>query len=387
MVLRFRQAGDRAVLALLFTSFLVVAIDGQALSPLFPLLGRQFGVDPGRAVLVTGSFQVALLLSPLLARWSHGRSKAFLLAGMAVFAAGCWLAGAAVAFSGFLGARFTIGLASAFFLPAVGAYVGDRFPYALRGRAMAAVRSAWSLAGVAGIPLAARVAERVGITPLFGALALAGAAMLILLGLLLPPPPPPAPRSVTALRSSGHWTVLVVAALWIMGPCSVFYFLAAHLEGRFTLPTTAIGAVFSLCAAAGLVGNLVSGWGADRWGKRTMVVLGLVLMAAALAALPHAPTLGAAVLLAAGMTLALETGWTSFQTLAGELQPRARGEILAAANLGYGLGSIVMAGVAPWLWGMGGFGGALTLGLVATFAALALTLGCLPAVPGDGWRS
>ncbi|MDQ7794376.1 MAG: MFS transporter [bacterium] len=388
LVFRARtQAGSAVGLVLLFLAFLVVAIDGQALSPLFPLLGRRFGVDPGRAVLVTGSFQVAMLLSPLLIRVHRGRAKRLLLAGMAVFVAGCRLAGAARSFGPFLGARFVVGLASALFLPALGAYVGERFPYAVRGRAMAFVRSAWSLAGVAGIPLAARVAERAGIATLFGGLSIAGVASLVLLAVFLPSTPGPPQLPVSARPSPAHLVVMAIALMWIMGPCSVFFFLAAHLESHFGLATTAIGSAFSLCAVAGLAGNLASGWAADRWGKRKVTVLSLTLMGVVLAGLPMAATASKAILLAAAMTMALEWGWSAFQAIASEVDPGARAATLAAANMGYGLGNIVVASLAPWLWRAGGFGVALTFGLGAALGALVLTVGLLPPVSEDSTAS
>jgi len=374
LVFRVGRTDDAGVLAQLFIASLVVAVDGQALSPLFPLLSRQFGVDPGTVVLATGAFQTGLLLAPTLAR-SDRRDRVMLIAGLATLAGACWMCAGVSRFWPFVGARFLAGLASAVFGPALGAYLGDRFAYGRRGRAVALTRSAWSVAGVVGIPLAASVVQRAGTEAFFRAMAGAALAGAVMLGLALPPASAAGQHGPRPVRPVSYRWAFWLSALWIAGPCCVFFFLAAYLETRFGLSTPAVGVAFSLCALAGLAGSLAGGWAADRWGKLPVARAGLGLMASSLGGMLATAKLVPVLLLAAFMTLGLELGWAAFQAMATELDPHGRSRAVASTTLGYGAGSIAVAVLSPWLWLMGGFPVAVALGLTAALLALALAAG------------
>ena len=372
LVMRCRMPTDeRSILAIIFLCFLVVALDGQALSPVFPQLARQFQVDPGRIILVSGAFQLALMVGPCLAPMYAGKEKAALAGGIAMFIAGSASSAYAHSFTGFLAARFVTGLASAIFVPAASAYLAGHLASPRRGRGLGLVRSAWSLAGVAGIPFAVKVIGEQGSRALFAGLALAG---MVCLGLATSlPASGPVSRQEPAGRRAGG-AVLSIAWLAILGPTGVFFFLASHQKTQFGWSAEAVGYLFACCAAAGLMGALSGGWLADRWGKRIAAGLGFSLLSLVMMALRAASGPWEVAGWAAAMTFCLELGWVSFQAWILESSRVDRGRAMASANLGYGMGGVTMAAGGAWLWDKGGMTAVATSGMLAAILAVVLVL-------------
>jgi DHA1 family inner membrane transport protein len=361
----------RGILAITFLCFLVVAVDGQALSPVFPQLARQFQVDPGRVILVSGAFQLALMFGPYLAPRYAGKEKSALIAGVAIFIAGSAISAYAASFTTFLAARFVTGMASALFVPAASAYLAGHLAGPGRGRGLGLVRSAWSLAGVAGIPLAVKVIGEQGSRIFFAGLALAG---ILCLGLTRRLPAAVASPRWEYARGRPGGAVLAIAWLTLLGPTGVFFFLAVHQKTQSNWSAEAVGYLFAGCAAAGLAGGLMGGWLADRCGKRRIAGLGISLLALIMMALRGASGPWQAAAWATAMTFSLELSWVAFQAWILELPGVDRGRAVASANLGYGMGGISMAAAGAWLWDHGGMAAVATSGMLAAMAAVALVL-------------
>ena len=383
LVMRCRIPTDeRSILAIIFLCFLVVALDGQALSPVFPQLARRFQVEPGRIILVSGAFQLALMFGPRLAPMYAGKEKSALAGGIAVFVAGCILSAYAPSFSAFLAARFVTGLGSALFVPAASAYLAGHLASSRRGRGLGLVRSAWSLAGVAGIPFAVKVIGDQGSRAFFAGLALAGIGCLGLTTSL--PASGPLSRQESAGGQAGG-AVLGIAWLAILGPTGVFFFLSTHQKTQFGWSAEAVGYLFACCAAAGLAGGLAGGCLADRWGKRVAAGLGFSLLSLVMMALRGASDPWEVAGWAAAMTFCLELGWVSFQAWVLESPGVDRGRAMASANLGYGMGGITMAAAGAWLWDSGGMTAVATSGMLAAMLAVILVLrGGSREPPGEG---
>lgn len=130
------------------------------------------------------------------------------------------------------------------------------------------------------------------------------------------------------------------------------------------LTLAAIGLIFPARAVGSIVGNLVAGVGSDRLGRRRMVWLSSLLLAAALAAsalvAPWPIFLAAFVLISAAQG-AIGTG---LNALIADANRQARARALNTLHAVYGLGAAISPlfigyvldlGV-PWRWALGGTG-------------------------------
>lgn len=183
------------------------------------------------------------------------------------------------------------------------------------------------------------------------------------------------PISRVAPNRSGHTRLSRVVWLLVVGR-------AVNRLGAFTLPfltvaltdllgasVSAAGALMAMFGVGSIASRLVGGWLADRVGRRTTIVLGLVLTAAAQLGLAGAPSLGIAAPAIAGLGLAYELYEPPSQALIADVVP---GPARPAA---YGLlsASLAAAGVAAGL--LAAAVGAIDLRLLFVVDA-ATCLGC-----------
>jgi len=94
------------------------------------------------------------ILSPFIgsAGDSMGRKSAMLI-GLSIFAGGSLVVLLWPSYIGFLIALLLGSLGKVIFDPAMQAYLGDRVPYSVRGRAIAITEIGWSGAALVGLPI------------------------------------------------------------------------------------------------------------------------------------------------------------------------------------------------------------------------------------------
>ena len=166
---------------------LIVSTVFRMVFPFLPALARGLGV-PVEAVAAAVSARSALgFVGPPLGAIADMRGRkqalvgALLLFSLSLLAIGFWPAYAVF----FIGLVITGG-ATVVIDSSIHAYLGDRIPYAQRGRATALVELGWSLAFVIGIPLVAWSMAHSGWNAPFIWLGLFGLLAGGLIGLVLP---------------------------------------------------------------------------------------------------------------------------------------------------------------------------------------------------------
>lgn len=156
---------------------------------------------------------------------------------------------------------------------------------------------------------------------------------------------------------------------WLVVP------LYAHAQG---LSGAEIGVLFSLPAVIQLFTNLLGGALVDRVGGRRIMLVSSVLLAAGAAAMPFAhgfaTLFGAQLILVLARALFWPANWAIAAELPGDVG-RQSGRLNAITNLGQILGN----GICGFVLAFGGY--ALTFGMLAGFALLALALGLASAQP------
>lgn len=258
------------------------------------------------------------------------------------------------------------GLSKVLFDPAVHAYVADAVPYRHRGRAIGIVEMSWAAAWLFGVPASGFLIERVGWRAPWAALTVLGLFGLWLTHTRLaathpspaayrPPGAQPSQRRLCALfsdwrqllRRRNVFALLLASAMLTLANEIPFIVYGAWLEDAFGLALGAVGLVSIIVGVSEATAELGATLFTDKLGKRRSVVLGLLVLAAALVALPFLSRLGVVPALAgvALMMLSFEFGIVSLLPLATEIAPDARGLMLsfnvAAMSLGRLLGSVI----------------------------------------------
>jgi predicted MFS family arabinose efflux permease len=170
-------------LLLLMAGIAAVGIQSLMLSPVLPDIAAGLAASPARIGFAVGAYGIgvavaALWVAPRMGQWQKGAAirKAF-----SVLALGLTACALAPLWQVLAAGQFVAGLACGVVIPTTYAFTSDLAPPAERSQALGRVLTGWSLAMVAGVPLAAALAHFVGWRGAFATVALISAAMVALL--------------------------------------------------------------------------------------------------------------------------------------------------------------------------------------------------------------
>jgi MFS family permease len=282
-------------------------------APLLPLLARDLGATPPMVGVIVGASTVTGILLKLPAgAWSDvlGR-QAFLIAAGLVFAL-LPLAYLGVASLGVLAVlRFVHGSATAIFSPVSAASLSDIAPVHRRATWLSTLSTLQGLGQAVAPIVAGLLMARAGYDATFVVASLLGMAVPLLLWRWPRHTAAPEVSSRRSVRDAVRavlrdrpivLTSLTQAALR-SATGAVAAFVPLYMSDVMRLSPFAIGVVFALQAAAGLVARPVAGWLSDRAGREPMMITGLVACAVASAALPLASQPAALTGLLAAMSM------------------------------------------------------------------------------------
>jgi len=336
------------VIAILFLIFFLGSSDNQMISPLLPLIAREFGLKEGEVGQVIGpayalaAASAALLIGPLSDRFGRRR---FLLYASILFGLSLAAIGTISDLRILAGVRLFTGLAAGTFSTCSIAYVADYFPYKRRGVAMSIVQAGYFGALVIGVQIANNIAQWKGWRSsfvFFGMLSLiAFLAVLMLLPedkhLMNEEEDETVSRrfhNIRLLFDNRERIAAIAAAFFVSGGfVGFFFYLGSWLKQTLSFTTREFDIVFAIIGLMLLVGVVVAGPVSDKLGKRGVSILSTIVLSAMLLLIP---TLNRGVFLYLGlMTAALSFAFRQgpLQALATELVPRgSRGTLVAARN-------------------------------------------------------
>jgi predicted MFS family arabinose efflux permease len=373
-------------MVILLLVFFLGTSDNQMISPLLPMIAREFNLEAGQvgeklgpAYALSAAF-ASLFIGPLSDKFGRHR---FLLYAAILFSASLGITFFVTSTVTLASVRLLAGLAAGTFSTCSVAYVGDYFPYEKRGTAMSIVQAGYFFALVLGVPVATLIAQAQGwraAFALFGAVSFV--AFFFILWLLPNDKHLMAHHTSESARRFDNVKLVfetrqriasILAAFCVScGFVGFLFYLGSWLVKSFALKPRTIGFVFIAVGFVSLVAAFVAGPIADKFGKRLISILTTLVLALMLFIIPK---FGFGVLLFASfLTAALAFAFRQgpVQALATELVPtHARGALVAMRNTASQVGVAVSTWASGQLFDQYGYAAVgIFCGLVSIAAAI-----------------
>ena len=350
--------------------------------PFLSVFARGLGVDVTAISFVLTGRNLAGVLSPFLAPLADQRGrKVAMLAGIATFTIGV----SAVAVHPSL-LTLTIALifgvlSKALFDPAIQAFFGDRVPYEQRGTTIAITEMSWSLAFIAGVPLAGLLIAHSGWSAPFPVLAVLGVGMFIVIWFMIPQTDV---HYQPDTNSRAHWRVILTSvpalacasiALWSSAANEMVNLIfGVWLSDSFGLQIAALAGASAVIGFAELSGEGLVALVTDRIGKPRAIIAGLVGNMIASLLLPFIGRTEVGALIGLFLFyISFEYMTVSQIPMMTEAVPQARATALALNLIGFSIGRGLGALLSTFVYQRFGF---LIVALIAMmfniFAMLAL---------------
>jgi predicted MFS family arabinose efflux permease len=329
--------------------------------PFLAVLARGVGVDLIAMSYALTARSLAGAFGPFAATVADQRGRRFgMLLGIGLFTLGTSIVIFWPTFPALILSIILSTLGKYIFDPSMQAHLGDRIPYARRGRTIAVTEFGWSLAFIIGIPLVGFLISRNGWMAPFPLMAVLGGLIFIGLFWMLPKDGNPASEKGSTARFTQILTSipalmgLVVGLLASAGNEVVNLIFGVWLEDSFGLQIAALGAASAVIGISELAGEGLVAAFVDRLGKPRAIGMGLA--ANCMAALSM-PILGGT---QAGSLVALFLFYFTFEftlvsiiPLMTELLPSARATLMAVNVAALSLGRAAGDLLAPRLYSLG----------------------------------
>ncbi|MDX2075715.1 MAG: MFS transporter [bacterium] len=329
----------------------------RVLYPFVPAVSRLLGV-PANDVQTVIALQGGMgLFSPLFAPLSarFGR-KRVMLGALGLFI----LAGSMGAIIGtFWAVALTFllfGIAKMIYDPASQAYLGDRIPYAQRGRALGIGELSWAGALVIGAPIGGLLLESAGLSAVFLMMIVFAGVALVAMAIYLPSDAPHPDDDIpdrthlrTLLKNPQAVGALAFVVLFISANELFFINYGVWMEASFELSLASLGAFTLVIALAEICGEGMVIAFADTIGKKRMAVFGAGLSVACHLLLPMLnANLVAALIGLFLFFLGFEIGVVASLPILSEILPTERALMMTASASASAIGR--MGGA--WLGGI-----------------------------------
>ena len=326
--------------------------DVQVIAGILPPIAHDISVPVATTGLLVAVFALTYALgAPTLATLTGSIARRRLLIGsLGAFVGANVLAALALNFGILVLARILAASGAALYTPTASAVAAALAPAEKRGRALALVLGGITLASVLGVPIGTLVGTLFGWRMTFVLVAVLGALAACGILLFFPVVGTPLPIRLRARLALFQQPRIVVAlgltVLSLLGLFTVYPYLALLFQRITHVGGPGISALFLVFGVASVVGNVLGGYGADRWGSVRTIVVSLAIAGIALVVLPLAASssLGAAVaLIILGSAVWMFTAPQQQRLLA--LAPESPAVILSlnasASYLGMGSGAAI----------------------------------------------
>ena len=242
----------------------------------------QITVTQGGHLIAVAAIMMGVGAPVLAALVTHMNRRALLTWALIWFGLGHAMCALAPDFAWLLPIRALTVLAAAVFTPQAAATMGFMSTPANRGRNITFVFMGWSVASVAGLPLAAWIGERMGWRVAMMLIAVGAFAAAWLVHTTLPRGIRPPALSLRVwrkvLRSPLLMAIVLVTACQSAGQFTVLAYAAPYYKQDFGASPEQISMMFAWFGGLALAGNLLLNRVVDRMGAAPAVTITLSLM-------------------------------------------------------------------------------------------------------------
>ncbi len=361
--------------ALLFGNF-VIGCGVMAVVGTLNDLTRSLEVSVARGgQLISIAAAVMCFSAPLLAGWVGGFDRRRLLAAsLAWYAAGHALAALMPSYDALWPVRAATVLGAAVFTPQAAAAIGFMAPPEQRGRAITFIFIGWSVASVAGVPIAAWLGETFGWRIAFGAIAALGVVGAAWVHAVMPNGVRPAPLSRrdwrAVLTNPVLMTIVGVTALSGAGQFTLLSYFAPYFKTTLNASAAQISLLFFCFGAFGLLGNALTARWIDRLGADRAVAITTGLMGLSLLLWPLALSIAGMALVLIPWGLGCFACNSAQQARLGAAAPAFASALMALNSSAIYLGQAAGASSGGWLIAHGGYAPLHWLGVAWMTAAI-----------------
>jgi len=373
-----RQSMNAARWALLAGNFVIgcgVMVVGGTLNDLTRSLG--ISVTQGGHLIAIAAVMMGFGAPLLAAAVAHIDRRKLLTCAMAWYAFGHALCALAPDYEWLWPIRALTVLSAAVFTPQAAATMGFMSTPAHRGRHITFVFMGWSVASVAGMPMAAWIGERMGWRLAMLLVAAGGVLAAWMVWKSLPAGIRPPALSLRAwrkvFRSPLLMAVVLVTACQSAGQFTVLAYVAPLYKHDFDASPEQISLMFAWFGCLALAGNLVLNRVVDRVGAAPAVTLTLGMMLLSLLLWPLGATLPLMALVLVPWALSGFATNSGQQARLGGLSPRLAPALMALNTSAIYLGHAIGASGGGWVLTNHGYSQLHWLGAALMLCAWALS--------------
>jgi predicted MFS family arabinose efflux permease len=249
------------------------------------------------------------------------------------------------------------------FVASMQAYQSDTIPLPIRGQAIVITSTGWALSSVIAVPLIGFLIGRFGWLAPFPAMGILGVISIFFLLWLVPR----GRKSIQDQSQKIQHGILQVftSRTAIAGVLMILFFCAAHevvnlvfgvwMEDNYGLSINALGVASTVIGLAELLSVAIVSWLIAKLGSKRTVAIGLVFSAITALTLPWLGGFGlwgaeAGLFL---FNLAFQMPFIAYAPLLTEVLPLARASLLGATLASVGVGRMLGALAAPYLFARG----------------------------------
>lgn len=370
---------QRRALWALSLAYFVQATGALSVAGSLAAISTQWGLSDSESARLLAIFGVTFALGAPLGQvfLGHMMRRNQVLTGMVVFGAGALLFALAPDYRTLALSRVVMGLGAALIGPVLVALGSELVKQEDRGSAIATVLLGVSLASMAGIPLAAWVANLWGARVLFIAVAIASLAAATAIWLVVPNQAAGVPvrfRQVGQVLADGKsLTAFLVVFFITAGVYGMYAFISPIIRDSWHGDANHVSLALTIIGVAGCVGNLFVGRAARYFRAEALLMFGLAVLVADMLIIMTLPGKLALLYLALVFwAFATDILWPTQQRRIVEISNASlRGISLALTSAfmfcGIGFGSAVAA----WIYPVAGFYGVMISAIGFLLLALA----------------
>jgi DHA1 family inner membrane transport protein len=332
--------------------------------PFLAVFGRGLGVDLTTISLAVTIRNSSAILVPFISSIFDKRSRrSGMLTGMGLFITGCALVTFWPTFIMFVIALSFTFIGMHTFVAAMQAYQSDTIEPEKREQAIVITSMGWALSFVVAVPLLGFIIARFGWLSPFPVMGILGIISVICLLWIVPP----GKKALNNQKEKVQHGILQVISspTAIAGVLMILFFCAAHevvnlvfgvwMEDTYGLSINELGIASTVIGIAEILSVVSVSWLIKRVGSKRTVAIGLVFSAITAISIPWIGRFGlwGAEVGLFLFNLAFQIPFIAYAPLLTEVLPLARASLLGSTLASVGVGRMLGALVAPFLFGWG----------------------------------